>query len=181
MHSDVVDPPSDQVRKFVEDLVVRSIVPANADSFGESMEQRFGPVRPALVARARRMALVGGRRGTKRKGGPGAEADTGERDSRKVIVEAAEDVAWAAATLAPMGMKADVGEPLVRAPAAVVLPIFAGLRALAGLPDFVALLKQTSIGKVVAGYRHDPNQEVGKAAKDLVMSWKAACQTKGPR
>merc|ERR1711972_1140670 len=100
----------------------------------------------------------------------------GEAEDRRARIETPEDVAWAAATLAPMGLKATGGEPLVKAPNSVAAPLLAGLQALESMPDFVVLLRETHIGKVVAGYRHHPKAELAKAAKDLVTSWRAACK-----
>jgi len=122
--------------------------------------------------RARRIAAQL-RRGTKRKGGPGAQASS---EDQKARIETLEDVAWAAATLAPFGLKVDGGEPVVRAPSGVALSILLGLEAVAGMPDLVALLRDTSIGKVVAGYRRHPSADVAKAAKDLVSAWRASCR-----
>merc|ERR1712176_1291094 len=59
-----------------------------------------------------------------------------------------EDILWAEATLAPLGLSPD-GEPVVKAPAAVARPILEGLKAFQGMDSFRELLKTTSIGKVI--------------------------------
>jgi len=166
-----LEPPSSQVRTFVDEYVAAKS-PLTGDALAEALQGRFGPLRPATLERARHIAGLL-RRGSKRKGGPGAQAVGEDQLAR---IEAPEDVAWAGATLAPMGLRPDGGEPLVRAPASIAAPLLEGLKAVADMQDLVALLRDTQIGKVVAGYRHHPNAEVAKAAKDLVASWRAACK-----
>lgn len=177
-HPEVIDPPTSQVRAFLEDLSVRNpgalaTASASESGFGELLEGRFGPMRKQSLARAQAFAAANSKKGTKRKAG----AEAGE-DPRKVVIETREDVAWAAGTLAPMGLKPETGEPLVSLRADVVSPILVGLKAFDKMPEFMRLLKDTQVGKIVSGYRHHTNPEVAKAAKELVSAWKAACQKK---
>ncbi|CAK0902628.1 unnamed protein product, partial [Prorocentrum cordatum] len=80
----------------------------------------------------------------------------------------------AEAALAPLGLRAEGGAPVMWPPAAVAAPILEGLKALEGSPGLHDALRGTRIGKVVNGYRNNPCKEVAQAARDLVASWKAA-------
>jgi len=171
----VLDPPSAQVRALVEEAVKNK----STGALAEALQKRFGPLRQATLDRANSMiasASSSSRQGVKRKA---SNADDQELpESKKARIASVEDVAWVASTLSPMGLKADSGEPVVRAPSSVIVPLFEGLSAMAKLPNLRNILRETQIGKVIAGYRHHPNAEIAKVAKELVTSWKSACKEK---
>lgn len=174
-HPDVVEPPCAHVRNVVDDLVAKGQIPSSPEALTQVLEGRFGPLRKACVDRARYLAKA--KKGSKRKGGPGTDPESAA-NPRKTSMEALEDVTWAVSTLAPVGLRPDSGELVLRAPAAIVVPIFEALRALEDRTDLVQLLKDTGLGKVVAAYRHHPNQKVANMSRDVVNSWKAACKKK---
>merc|ERR1711972_1035403 len=66
------------------------------------------------------------------------------------------------------------GEPVVKSPAAIAVPILHGLKDFQELGEFRELLKSTQIGKVVNAFRKHPNSECSATARQLVASWKAA-------
>jgi len=170
-HPETLDAPCPQLRVLAEGHA--ESVAKSPQVLSDALFARFGPLRHATMERARKFALMT-KRGAKRKGGPGGRP---EEEQWKARIEWPEDVAWAAATLAPMGLR-PTGEPLVRVPASAALPILEGLGILASMPDLVRLLRDHGLGKVVSGYRHHPKPEVAKVAKDLVSSWRAAFKEK---
>lgn len=105
----------------------------------------------------------------------------GNKRPKVAQMESLADAAWAASSLAPLGMasaEAGSGErgPAVRVPSEVAGPLLEGLKALKNSPAFHDALRSTNVGKVVNAYRHHPSAEVAAAAKALLASWKAACR-----
>jgi len=198
-HPEVVDPPAAKVRGFVDSFLQNIDVEAiRIKDLFQALETKFGHVRKAVLDRAKQMAAdVINRRaeeemkpGVKRKidgakgaPGPKKKKTTPKDESKEARIETAEDVTWATATLAPMGLRDKDGDPIMRSPASISLPILEGLKALENMEDFRNLLKSTQIGKVVNNFRHHPSPEVSSAAKALVVGWKtrAAQKDKTPR
>mmetsp|Transcript_44446 Transcript_44446/g.126845 ORF Transcript_44446/g.126845 Transcript_44446/m.126845 type:complete len:411 (+) Transcript_44446:58-1290(+) len=184
-HPEVVDPAENKVRTFVEEFVANDtrLEAARKEELRQALEGRFGPLRRALVERAAGMAqdaIAVRKKGTKRKDGA---ADKESVQAKRARAEApriagVQDAAWAAATLAPLGLRGEVSSAtlVARVPAVVALPLLEGLRALEGIPEFHEAMRGTPIGKVVNGYRHHASAEVVQAARELVAGWKAACR-----
>eukprot|EP00928_Gymnodinium_smaydae_P053727 TRINITY_DN37653_c0_g1_i1.p1 TRINITY_DN37653_c0_g1~~TRINITY_DN37653_c0_g1_i1.p1 ORF type:complete len:537 (-),score=180.21 TRINITY_DN37653_c0_g1_i1:411-1973(-) len=179
-HPETVDPPETSVREFVRSFIAT----ADLDSISiktviEALREKFGAVRQALVNRAKAMVVEevqkrqeGGGKG-KRKGAPGDKKNPAKRQKiGEAIIETSQDVEWAGATLAPLGLK-ETGEPVVRSPASVALPILNGLKALHENKEFHSMMKSTKIGKVINGLRRHPSAEVSGLSKELLATWKA--------
>mmetsp|Transcript_38232 Transcript_38232/g.57060 ORF Transcript_38232/g.57060 Transcript_38232/m.57060 type:complete len:164 (+) Transcript_38232:1-492(+) len=154
-----------------------------------ALENRFGPLRRALLERAKQWAAEAvekrmqedQKKPEKKKGPVKRPVEAAEEDeNKKARIETQQDVDWAVAVLAPLGFRTTTPDalPLVRPPAAVVAPILEGLQDLRGKKDFKDLLKKTQIGRAVSGLRRHSDREVAKTARSLVGNWKAACNKK---
>ena len=109
-------------------------------------------------------------KGAKRPGGPAAAAAKKKvkvTEERKCRIENAQHIAWAEATLAPLGLREETQEPLVKSPVPVAKPILEGLQAFKEKNEFRELLKTTKIGQIVNAFRHHPNADLAKAQRTL--------------
>jgi len=190
LHPEVIEPPPSKVRLLVEEFVSRDTGKLDQHrlrELKEALEARFGTLRPLLlehvasIAEEAIMARLHPKRGVKRKEGTDREGQ--QQQGKKPRpgaprIEKARDAAWAAAVLAPLGLRGD-GTPIVKVPASLACLFLDGLLNLEQVPDFHQALKSTSLGKVVNNYRHHKNQEVAAAARDLVSAWKAALSSRG--
>jgi hypothetical protein len=200
-HPETVDPPDPQVKAFVREFIAKvDLQTMKVKTLFEAMQAKFGHLRRPLLDRVKGIASdeitlfqekLARIASAKKKESEQSEStraflkSMGRASSmglgrKKVVkkdvvtIRRPEDVVWAEATLAPMGMRPDSDEPVVRSPAPVAVPILEGLTSFQDIPEFKELLRSTKIGKVVNAFRHHPNGEVAKAAKELVNGWKAA-------
>jgi len=196
MHPETVDPPEEEVFAYVKEFVmVQDMAKTPIRALLDGLQKKFGRLRRPLLDRAKSMAGIvitqqHEEDENKAKKGPGgaakgkAKAAATDRNGNvvakkiktapKANIVANEDVAWAEATLVPLGLKADGVTPVVVSPTAVAAPILEGLKAMQGMHNFKELLRTTKIGKVVNCFRHHQSPEIAKASKELVSSWKAA-------
>lgn len=201
-HPETVDPPDPKVKEFVKEFISKAdLQTMRVKDLLEALQTKFGHLRRPLLNRAKgmasdeitilqeRLSKIPAKKKEDQQGDPGSiailkaigKSGAGKGVGKKkmgnkevVAISRPEDVFWAEATLAPLGMRPDSDEPMVRSPAPVAVPILEGLKAFQDIPQFRDLLRTTKIGKVVNAFRHHPNSEVAKAAKELVNGWKAA-------
>jgi len=189
-HPEVVEPSESKVRSFTEQFVQQVIADGQVTKlkdflelpdFLEALDKRFGPMRIQTRDRARELAADTfqlAKEKQKKRNQPQPAVPYGGRGCR---VETSADVLWVASVLLPWGLRPDGQEPVLRSPWAVAAPVLRGLKSLEALTDLKQLLRETQIGKVVNIFRHHPDADAAKAAKDLVTAWKAACQDQGTK
>lgn len=85
------------------------------------------------------------------------------------------DLMWAARVLAPFGMT-EGGEIVVKPPVNQALPLMKSLRQLSTWTSLKQHLQKTKLGRVVNALRRHPDSEVAGLARELMESWKEACQ-----
>jgi len=195
-HPEVVDPAPDKIREFLEQFVKNAdLETVTLKNVYNEVEKKFGPVRRALLGRVKQITTESIQKRTaadeKAKstvvkdkvtvGQPAPEPfkvnkGTGREEYKRARIECPEDVTWAAATLAPFGLSADTGEPLVRAPPSVALPIMCGLSEFENMECFREQLVKTQLGKVVNAFKASPAADVAKVARELVTNWRLACK-----
>jgi len=193
-YPEVVEPPEAKIRAFLEEFAQNEAGENKAKvakALPNALESCFGPLRPELLqGRVPSLIadIVAGSR--KRKGAEWLEWPdevSGRKRSRldpcplASPLKTAEDVRWARAVLAPLGLRSEGSGLVAFAPAAVAGPVLAGLASLAdsvggALPG---LLRETQLGKVVNAYRNHTNAELARVARELVVAWKEAVRPKG--
>jgi len=184
-HPDTVDPPEEKVRAFIKEFIKSAdLQTMKVKDLIEGLQVKFGKMRRPCLDRAKTIASddILESQQPKKSGLQAQKPKVVMRKEAKSQIGKDEDVRWAEATLAPLGMREGSDDPVLRAPQAIALPILKGLKNLEEMNSFRTLLKNTKIGKVVNAYRNHPNSEVAKAAKDLVTSWRTAIQrSKSPK
>jgi len=188
-HPEVVEPPEEKVRAFVEEFT-RGVDPEaiSLKDLFTAMEGRFGTMRQALKDRVRELArtmlearLQDSAKAAKRKCDAAAPAAKRAKISGAPRVETAQDAAWAAAVLAPLGFKGAEGGGSALAvfcPTVLAGPFLESLGDfhVAAGSRFSEILRTTQLGKIVNGYRNHPKPDVAKRARELVTVWReAAC------
>jgi len=179
-HPRVLGPSDCKLRQFIEDHSRK----VNVDNstlrvLYEALEAQYGPLAESLKTRAKHIAAeaVNSLSEERKSGSKRRDAnDAGGPSKRgRVGLCSAEDAAWAAEVLAPLGMTPGSNVLAAKPPVDVMTPIMAGLR---HLEPSAELLKSTNLGIIVANYRQHPSPEIAGAAKELVAAWKAACLAK---
>lgn len=190
-HPDVIDPQESKVRAFAEQFVQQVLNTAPLTKLKDFLEQpefllaldkKFGPTRTQTKNHARELAndafaVAKEKQKNKNKGQSAMAFAAGRACCR---METAADVLWGASVLLPWGLKPN-GEPVLRSPWAVAGTVLQSLKALEKLPDLKQLLKDTQIGKTVNIFRQHPDEDCARAAKELITSWKTACQDPGAK
>eukprot|EP00811_Abedinium_folium_P002711 NODE_1248_length_2548_cov_6.370095.p1 GENE.NODE_1248_length_2548_cov_6.370095~~NODE_1248_length_2548_cov_6.370095.p1 ORF type:complete len:664 (-),score=188.60 NODE_1248_length_2548_cov_6.370095:318-2309(-) len=194
IHPDVVEPPVIKLRDYVAEFVRKvDVETMRLKDLYESLEKKFGPMRRATLERSKLFVSEAiAREAANAKRNIGANTHLKDKNAqplarfggavvnsevKRARIETPEDVRWAASYLAPLGFREN-GEAIVRLSAPLAAPVLEGLKDLEELSGFRAILKDTSIGKVVNSFRTHPNPETQRAAKALLAGWKATCERK---
>eukprot|EP00406_Dinophysis_acuminata_P062842 CAMPEP_0179291004 /NCGR_PEP_ID=MMETSP0797-20121207/42116_1 /TAXON_ID=47934 /ORGANISM="Dinophysis acuminata, Strain DAEP01" /LENGTH=342 /DNA_ID=CAMNT_0021000071 /DNA_START=51 /DNA_END=1076 /DNA_ORIENTATION=- len=162
-----------KLRDFVEDYCRKvNLETCTIRAVFDALEARYGPLMRSFKNRVKGVLAEvvtsieeERRRSSKKEGGGRGGGGASKRPRLSPAADpgltTAEDAAWAAEVLAPLGLRPGGGEPLVKPPPAVLAQVLAALRALA---PTTALLKATNLGIIVGHYRQHPSQEVSGVA-----------------
>jgi len=182
-HPEVLDPPDIKVRDFVDAFIKKAdINTIKIKDLKDALEAKFGPLRKALLDRVPNLARdaieqqdIDSKNPKKRKVTTLVVDKGAEKRAR---IETAADVNWAAAALAPLGLREDNNELVLRCPPAVAMVFLEGLTSFKDHSDFRKTLQNSPIAKVVTAYRHHANRDISRAARELVAAWRFAYKQK---
>jgi hypothetical protein len=182
-HPQVLGPSDLRLREFIEEHSRRvDIETSTIRELLNALEFKFGPLTQATKSRAQRIVseVVNGleearQHGQSKRAGANAAKRPRLAAAGHAGLSSPDDAAWAAALLAPLGLRPGSKELMIKAPLVVLAPTLASLKSLQASAE---LLRSTNLGIIVASYRHHSNLDIARVAKELVLSWKAACLPK---